>query len=276
MAMTRVFAWMVSLVFVGSPSSPQVQFVSLPEGVSADRLPDGASPIRSVSEASSELTLTTSLRISKELATWIAASFDKKHTRKNGSIVAADFNYKAQKHVHFEDALITEVGFPKLDANGKNAAYLTVHLEPRTLKSVPGDGKTIDGLAPRRRSAAAAKQWTPANFELTIDGFDEGVLAVDPLVWRLERVGRGKRRAVVSDLVVHGDAAAGRAWQTKLQSDDRRTAGELVLEAPQQTCTVSLVGLELTHVTQQRRSRFTARLSVSELDFACTHRETRP
>src|SRR4029079_1541286 len=38
---------------------------------------------------------------------WISDTFDKKYSRKNGAIIAADFNYKTRQRADFMDALIS-------------------------------------------------------------------------------------------------------------------------------------------------------------------------
>src|SRR5690349_5812184 len=66
---------------------------------------------------------TVGIGMGKGMYDWIKAAFDKGYVRKNGRFVAADFNYKAQSELSFEEALITEVTIPKLDGSSKDGAY---------------------------------------------------------------------------------------------------------------------------------------------------------
>ncbi len=98
---------------------------------------------------------------------WISDTFDKKHSRKNGAIVAADFNYRAIRRADFMDALISEITVPACDGSSKEAAYLTVKFSPETVKWSSADGKTLSNSKPGKQ-----KQWLSSNFRLEIPGLD--------------------------------------------------------------------------------------------------------
>ena len=66
------------------------------------------------------------MSMGKPLFEWIRASFDLSPTRKNGSVVSASIDNKAQGYRHFRDALITEVTIPAMDASHKEAGYFTI------------------------------------------------------------------------------------------------------------------------------------------------------
>src|SRR5512143_3776940 len=57
---------------------------------------------------------TVGIGMGKGMYDWIKASFDKAYFPQNGMFTAADFNYKAQTRMEFEQALITSVTVPKL------------------------------------------------------------------------------------------------------------------------------------------------------------------
>jgi hypothetical protein len=85
--------------------------------------------------------------------------------RRSGSVIHADFNYKAKYEHEFRDALVTEVGFPALDASSKSPGWLTLKFQPEFAELKAGDGSTIRG-----NSATKSKLWSPSNFRLTLDG----------------------------------------------------------------------------------------------------------
>src|ERR1041384_7150848 len=57
---------------------------------------------------------------------WIADFFKGQIERKNGAIVAGDFDYKERARREFSEALITELTIPKFDANDKSTVYMNV------------------------------------------------------------------------------------------------------------------------------------------------------
>jgi phage tail-like protein len=110
--------------------------------------------------------------MSKGFYEWIKASFDHKYERKNGAIIAADYNYKEHSRLTFNMGLITEIGFPALDAASKDAAKMTIKVSPEyTRQSTTTGGPSISGkyaIDPGKQ-----KKWLPANFRLKIDGLEE-------------------------------------------------------------------------------------------------------
>ncbi|MDO8751617.1 MAG: phage tail protein [Dehalococcoidia bacterium] len=127
-----------------------------------------------------DIIIQVSAGMSEAFYKWIDASFNKNYSRKDGAIVAADFNYKEQSRLTFTDALITEIGFPALDAASKDPAYMTIKFAPETTKRVPSKGGTVGGAA-AGKGAAVQKKWLPANFRLKIDGLDQPTSKVNKI-----------------------------------------------------------------------------------------------
>src|SRR5262245_5535175 len=84
-----------------------------------------------------DITLTFGTGMSKAFYGWMKDSFDHKHSRKNGAIIAATFDHKEMSRMTFTNAIIQEIGFPALDAASKDAAKLTLVLEPEHTRNVP-------------------------------------------------------------------------------------------------------------------------------------------
>jgi len=97
---------------------------------------------------------------------WIKASLDHNAMLKNGAIVAADFDYKEQSRLNFFNALITEVGFPALDAASKDAAKITVKFAPEYTERAGGNEGTLPAVAKQH------KNFLVSNFRLDIGGLD--------------------------------------------------------------------------------------------------------
>jgi hypothetical protein len=100
---------------------------------------------------------------------WIQASWRKDYSRKNGQITHADFDlYKTFEHEFF-DALITETKFPELDGGSKEAAYITLKLQPERIitKKMRSDDRVQAPIG------AKQKMWMASSFRFNLDGIDE-------------------------------------------------------------------------------------------------------
>jgi phage tail-like protein len=102
---------------------------------------------------------------------WIRDSIKNKPSRRNGDIIALDFDGCQRSRRRFMDALISEVQFPALDARSKEPKRLTIKIAPEQLKYFPETGGT--SKSPGDISAKAQKQQTPENFVMRIDGMSE-------------------------------------------------------------------------------------------------------
>ena len=100
--------------------------------------------------------------MSKSFYEWIKATFEKKFVRKNGAIIAFDYNVRPVSRLEWANGLITEVGFPACDVASKNLARMTIKITPMVTRTA---GPTLG-----KPSEAVRKQWLPANFRLQIAG----------------------------------------------------------------------------------------------------------
>jgi hypothetical protein len=120
-------------------------------------------------------TIQLGLWMGKAAYEWIQAAWKMNDVRKNGSIVAYDFNLEARSEREFFDALITQVTIPAMDAASKEQCYMTVKFAPETIRTKKASGKVT--VAP---VAAAKEMWTASNFRLEIPGLDcSKVSAID-------------------------------------------------------------------------------------------------
>ncbi len=114
-----------------------------------------------------DLKLEFGMSMSDQFYGWIEAFFRGEVVRKNGAIVAADFHYQQRARREFQDALISEITFPKLDGSDKNPCFMTATVVPETLRFAPGENQKLD----KRLTITAQKLWTSANFMFRLDGF---------------------------------------------------------------------------------------------------------
>lgn len=118
-----------------------------------------------------DITLSCGTAMSKAFYEWLQASVDHQAKRiTSGAIVAADYNFKETGRLNFFNALITEVGFPALDAASKDAASMSLKFAVETTRQLNATGSPIKGDL----GAGQQKKWTPANFRLAIDGIPTG------------------------------------------------------------------------------------------------------
>jgi phage tail-like protein len=116
-----------------------------------------------------DISVSCGTAMSKAFYSWIQASFDKAHVRKDGALITADYNQKEVGRLDFFHALITEVGFPALDAASKDAAKMTVKFATEYTRTKAKTGAAI--AAPIGKGEQ--KKWLPSNFRLKIDGLDK-------------------------------------------------------------------------------------------------------
>ena len=114
-----------------------------------------------------DMKLEFGMSMSKSFYEWIEAFLQGDVIRKNGAIVAGDFLYKERARREFQDALLSEISFPKLEGSDKNPCFMTATLVPEALRFAPGDtSKSLETSIGKMTQ----KLWTASNFKLTIDG----------------------------------------------------------------------------------------------------------
>jgi len=116
-----------------------------------------------------DISVSCGTAMSKAFYSWIQASFDRKHARKDGAIITADYDSKEVGRLDFFHALITEVGFPALDAASKDAAKMTIKFAPEYTRAKAKTGAAVQ--APIGKGEQ--KKWLPSNFRIKIDGLDK-------------------------------------------------------------------------------------------------------
>jgi hypothetical protein len=174
------------------------------------------------------------------LKDWIQATLARSYLRKGGSVGLLDLDGAERTRLDFVDALLTEIGFPGLDAASKDAALLHLKLSPEWVRRLPGSGPEVGLMKP--------KTWTVGGFRVDITNLEtKRVARVEPFVVRLaledQAVGevrdfaKAVARIEVPDLVVtlpESDAATWRDWHEDFVvkgncTQDRERTGTLQL-----------------------------------------------
>lgn len=116
-----------------------------------------------------DIKLQVGMAMSQPFYVWMTDFFSGKATRKNGAIVAADFYYVERARRTFTEALIREVTFPKLDAQDKSAAYMTIALAVEDIAFNKGNGKKLESP----KGFAVQKNWSACNFHFQMDDYKD-------------------------------------------------------------------------------------------------------
>ncbi len=120
-----------------------------------------------------DISMQIGFSMSKAVYDWIAASWSMESLRKDGEIVAADYNSRPLATRKFYGALITETTIPACDGSSKEPAYLTIRFSPAYTQVAPPNATLALPTVARGRQ----KQWLPSNFRLQIDGLDTSRVA---------------------------------------------------------------------------------------------------
>lgn len=143
------------------------------------------------------------LGLAPDVYAWIDASWRPQAPRKDGSIVAVDFDGVARSARDFKQALVSETTIPALDAASKEVALLTVKIAPGAVQRRKASGKVSGPASP------AQKQWLASNFKLDIGGLDcTKVAKIDALTIR-----RTERGVEIPNVRVTLAAASVATWQ---------------------------------------------------------------
>jgi hypothetical protein len=105
--------------------------------------------------------------MSKALMTWTSDTLNLKFTPRNGAILGLDGAAKEQSRRMFYNGLLSDIVFPELDAESKEAAYISLKISPEYTRLAPASGATVSPAA-----VPAQKATMESAFRLSIDGLD--------------------------------------------------------------------------------------------------------
>ena len=117
-----------------------------------------------------DVTIGCGLAMSGSFWHWVRASLHRKPERRDGALVAYDFNQRERGRRTFRRALISEVAFPALDASSKAAAGLNIKFSPEHIGYEEGDGSTLS-TQNNNNEMTKSKQWLACNFNFALERF---------------------------------------------------------------------------------------------------------
>ena len=234
---------------------------------------------------------TIGIGMGSECYKWIKAAFDKGYVTKNGALTSADFNYKAQSTMSFQNALITSLTVPKLDGSSKDAAYFDLEFDAEQVRWEKGDGKDIRGkVGPKQ------KAWLCSNFRLEMGDLPTTrVASIDSFTWKCsiaqDQVGgfreptKHPAKVTVPDLKLSISMADYDAWAKKAKAwfvdghhlegdemngrivflgpDMQETLGEITLS----NCGFKKFSKDDVEANSEKIARFSVELYVEKMEF---------
>jgi hypothetical protein len=140
---------------------PKADVISVPAGPSAaDKKQNGPPKFQ-------EIAIECNPVMPKPIFDWVSSSLNMTPLRKSGAIITADFNRKEQSRLQFNNAIITEIGFPAFDGASRDAGFLTIKFAPESTTPLGGKGTDLSGPLNQKTQRALS-----SNFRLTIPGLD--------------------------------------------------------------------------------------------------------
>jgi hypothetical protein len=233
-----------------------------------------------------DLKIEFGMAMSQSFYNWIQAFFRGEVVRKDGAVVAADFHYQERARREFQSAIISEITFPKLDGSDKNPCYMTATIVPETLRFARGSSNKIQA-----NFGEAQRLWTPANFELRLDGFGESTRRVTKIdgftiKQQVHEYHAGNLRDPLrvpgllefpnlSFYVPEADAQPFIEHYTKHgingepQAPTRHTGSIVCLDnANQELCTVTLKGVDIAHVAPEKQDSASEEIKLVKIEVA--------
>ena len=225
---------------------------------------------------------------------WLQQTFSGSVSRKNGAIVTYDFNGNEVSRLSFFNALVSEIGFPAMDASSRDPVSLTVTISPQLTRDESGNSKFAKTVS------TPSRKLTSQNFHLSIDGV--GTANVDKVeaitVSRLvatDAVGDQDESTylVVPDLTValqnrstDATVIALRNWFSSfviagINGQEQEKSGTLVYRASDGSTALFTLDLRqlgiyrLSHLNDGNTRRLQARMYCEQIAFSYASNQTK-
>jgi hypothetical protein len=128
-----------------------------------------------------EVVIETGLGMGAALHDWITRAWSGEAPLGQAAVAITDADGVVRTIRHFDDARLTQVTFPALDAASKDAGWLRIRLQPgQTRTESPTDKAALDV------SGLRAVKWLTLAFRLSVDGMERAgmVVQIDPFGFR--------------------------------------------------------------------------------------------
>lgn len=124
----------------------------------------------------------TTITGSAALQAWIQAFLSNSYSRKNGAVVETGTDGKERSRLTFNNALISGLSLPALDASNPGRGALSLKLTPESARLERPSAAQAAGPVPGSSVKQGSVDWTLNNFRVKIDGLDcTHVSLVDPI-----------------------------------------------------------------------------------------------
>ncbi len=117
-----------------------------------------------------DITIGIGMPSTARLFQWVASAVSNRPERHTGALVGFD-NFAGRRERSrriFDQALISEIAFPALDASSNTAANITLKITPETLRYQVG--KSTFAAQQARDEDIKQKRWSTSNFGFKLDG----------------------------------------------------------------------------------------------------------
>ena len=94
---------------------------------------------------------------------WMKASFEQGVATAGGTLAVADVNFRERSVLAFDDALLTSITLPRLDASTKDAGAFEIEFAPGRVRVAKGDGSDI-----RATLGARQQPWLCSSFRFEL------------------------------------------------------------------------------------------------------------
>lgn len=111
-----------------------------------------------------DIHISSRIPLSPELYEWVGNSLTCEPDRRDGLAASVQMDQSVLWAKEFHNALISEMGFPAMDAANKEPGFLTVGISVEGIRRV--------AAAPQGPLPGRAKTWLSSNFSLSIPGLD--------------------------------------------------------------------------------------------------------
>lgn len=201
----------------------------------------------------SNIVLRTGTGMGKAMYEWIQNSFDKKYERKNGAIVAADFDRKkTSNRLGFGNALLTDIAFPLMARSSKDPAYMSLGISPESVILTKEPTKLE---IPNFRASA----FQESDFEVVFPDFPDLIVnEVSPINIRFGgaspdgTVSGAEIDNVRMTLMPQGLAAMEKFFAEILRGSTKRTTIVVRYLLPDETVELTLLGVGVASLAQDR------------------------
>jgi len=111
---------------------------------------------------------------------WMKDAFAQGASRADGTLATADVNFRQRSLVTFEDALLTAVTVPRLDAASKESGAFDIEFAPARVRWAKGDGSDI-----RHVHGSKQQPWVCSNFRFSLGTLPcARVASIESFTWR--------------------------------------------------------------------------------------------